>query len=226
MLARKYPNGFKNQNWLGFFIELIIVIVGITIAFYLQKASVKKEEERVQEIRTANLKREIELNLEYLDGIDSSRNVLDGAFSGFIEYLDKRIAEGEDDLSLDTLSYYWALCFSTSSFEIQHNQLSHYLSDPGSFKDTELESELVKLENIIINTDHLEKFYVERKINRVIDPVMGSVDFVRMNVLKAEMFNSRAYFNDLVIMADIERQRTVYFKKLVGQLERVNQLLQ
>lgn len=224
MLARKYPNGFKNQNWLGFFIELIIVIVGITIAFYLQKASVKKEEERVQEIRTANLKREIELNLEYLDGVDSSRKVVDGAFSGFIGYLDKHI--GEEDLNLDTLSSYWVECFSTSSFEIQHNQLSHYLSDPGSFKDIGLESELVKLENIIINTDHLEKFYVERKVNRVIDPVLGSIDFANQTVLKVEPFNSRVYYNDVLIVSSIEHQRSLHFKELLNQLELVNKLLQ
>tara|TARA_R110000868_G_scaffold100893_17_gene277698 strand:+ start:147 stop:536 length:390 start_codon:yes stop_codon:yes gene_type:complete len=71
MLLRSITKHVKEQNWFAVFVDFLIVVVGILIAFQITNWSEQKSARNDYDLAIERYKAEIDANLEALDTLDA-----------------------------------------------------------------------------------------------------------------------------------------------------------
>ena len=217
MLARLGKH-FRRQDWMAFFIEFVLLILGVTIAYQL---NVKQQSNQIDQKTMAIIKNigiENQHNLEDLkEEIIPYRIELVEE----LEVLDEMLNEG--DFTRKELMYKIDYLLSTSFYAFQEDHLKAYLN-------SEISSQFDSLTNHVIQAQY--QFNVIRKLsdqlwelrNQQIIPVLiESVDLYQYKVIDPAPLQTLSFRNLVGILLEFESNFPGLFQALLLELEEIDQ---
>ena len=118
----KIKNPFKKQNWISYLIELVIVVLGVTIAFQLNVLQQQRKENKEKRFFTSRMLLEVESNLDNIDGVVKYRNVIVKKTAMLVKYI-----KGDTLLASDLLDTCVAIPGNYSIPDIRTDYMNSYL---------------------------------------------------------------------------------------------------
>ncbi|WP_420387944.1 hypothetical protein [Roseivirga sp.] len=199
--------------------ELIVVILGITIAFQAQVYYENKVERKQEKNAIEKLRLENELNLEEFESLQAYRSSMEQNTRILLTILDSPFGNNPDSLE----AYIFDLQ-RISTPDLQQESLAYYLSSNFTYNRPELSEELISLRNLYQELHDITDHYWEKKTKYFFDYLKDEVDFVNRKVLSTNKLGSTEFRNDIwsLFLDEIEQNRL--YKESYDRLIRVQDL--
>jgi len=222
MLYRKLRTALKHQDWLAYFIELIIVILGITIAYQLNVFQQKSGEKKMKAVLLENLRLENQQNYE--DFNDYKGNFLSRPvkLNQLIEMFDNQDINHlqQNDEVVQLLN----LVESSVYYPIRESYLNTYLGNISEMKNDNFTRELIRLQSIYQDLNFLWKGIHEYRLDKIHNFTEIAYDR-KTNKYDIELLQDKVFMNRLSILAAIEGEHARMFSESLKQMEKVDSLL-
>lgn len=169
--------------------ELVIVILGITIAFQLQVFNEKRTARNIELNAIRNLKKEVEINIDEFNSLDSYRTQIAADSKTLL-----------DSLMTDRISQSFAesLLFKlvrTSTPDLQKQATQSYLENNLSYTDITLKNELLLLQTQLQEFELMSDGYKTRKQESFMSYLMDDVDFPNFRIISMDKIRSVKFRN-------------------------------
>ena len=212
----------KTINWKDHLVNLIVVILGITIAFYLEGYGESKTESKLEEKYISNLRKDLENDLELLDTlIVVNENILRSLI---------RISEGSTGkaVSEDSVTTYLFSFLYNPRFTPQRTTYESLKSSGsiGLINDFELRTRLIELyEQYYRGADQYDQA-IEEHIRDFLKPYfIHSVDFENDGTVNSNFMKSSEFRNIIFTYRYLFRDKSTFYKKVKEELEGVKKEL-
>jgi len=199
--------------------ELIVVILGITIAFQAQVYYENKVERKQEKNAIEKLRLENEINLEEFESLQGYRASMEQNTRVLLTILDSPFGN-----NADTLANYLFDLQRISTPDLQEESMGFYLNSNFTYDRPELSEELISLRNLYQELKDLTDHYWEKKTKYFFDYLKDEVDFVNREVLSTKKLNSIEFRNDIwsLFLDEIEQNRL--YKESYDRLLKVQSL--
>jgi hypothetical protein len=184
--------------------ELLIVILGISIAFRFQVYNEGVIEERHEQSAIQKLYLENELNLAKFESLQAYRFNMEQNTRILLAILDSPFKANKDSLS----NYIFDLQrISTPDF--QEQSMDFYLSSSLNESESELDEELIALRNLYNELGELTEHYWDKKTKYFFDYLKDEVDFANREIISTSKLSSLEFRNDIwsLFLDEIEQNR-------------------
>lgn len=199
--------------------ELLIVILGITIAFQVQVYYERKLERKQQKGTIEKLLLENQINLEEFQSLQGYRLNMEQDTRALLAILDSPFQNNPDSLSnyLFDLQRIFTPDFQTQSMDF-------YLNNNFTDQKTELSEELISLRNLYQKLDDITNHYWDKKTKYFFDYLKNEVDFANRRIMSMNKVSSLEFRNDIwsLFLDEIEQNRV--YKESYDRLVRVQEL--
>ena len=197
-------NKIKARMLTIYTMELLIVILGISIAFQVQVYYEGKVQERQEQSAIQKLYLENELNLSKFESLQAYRFNMEQNTRILLAILDTPFKSNKDSLS----NYIFDLQrISTPDF--QEQSMDFYLSSSLNENESELDEELIALRNLYNELSELTAHYWDKKTKYFFDFLKDEVDFANRRIISTSKLSSLEFKNDIwsLFLDEIEQNR-------------------
>lgn len=223
MPYRNLRDAFRHQDWLAYLIELVIVVLGITIAYQLNIYQQNLGEQKRKDALLENLRVENKQNydefFEYKQQFSERPLQLDQ----LIELLDNQeldsLAQNE---SLTNILLY--VVATSVYYSIRESYLNTYLGNGSEMKNDTLTSEVIKLQSYYNDLNFIWKSIHEYRLNKINDFTEIAYDRTTKKY-DFEALKNNVFLNRIYILSGMESEHAKVFREALTQMEIVNSLL-
>ena len=216
----RLARAFSRQDWAALVLELVILILGITIAFQLDGWKDVRDREEVRAYYQANLLAETLNNLKEFDTLQAYR-VQTIRSLDTLGFLLKKEGKEWDNPIRDHTRY----LLRTSVPDVTTVQMDTYLTEFTGPEQVMLNTELLRLKALLQELKDTYANYRPRKKERFYDPLFGNMDD-DLRVIDVEKVKTTNFRNGIAFMLIDERTISGLHFKIIEQLKRVRDLLQ
>ncbi|GEM_PF-4199176 len=184
--------------------ELMIVILGISIAFQVQVIYEDNQNARRELIALERFQSENELNLSEFESLMPYRINMEQNTRILHMILDSPFATNPDSIA----NYVFTLQ-RISTPDLPTGAMDGYLKGNHDQRNPELEREMQSLKALYAELKELTSHYWEKKTAYFYNPIKSEVDFSKQQVLSTDNFTSISFRNDLwsLFLDEIEQNR-------------------
>lgn len=184
--------------------ELMIVILGISIAFQVQVIYEDNQNAKRELIALERFQSENELNLTEFESLMPYRINMEQNTRVLHMILDSPFANTPDSIA----NYVFTLQ-RISIPDLPTGAMDGYLNSNYDQRNPELEREMQSLKALYAELKELTSHYWEKKTAYFYNPIKSEVDFSKQRVLSTEKFTSLSFRNDLwsLFLDEIEQNR-------------------
>lgn len=212
------PFSFKGINWATYFLELILLVLGITIAFAIDRCTQRRGLEEEKQAITASLLYYFEEDANNLESIiQNNKNVYQNTRT-IVRYISQNERPEPDsllNLSLRNIYETDFTPFSTSIVDLKARYDFEKLKDP-QLKQ-KLENVFSQYQKVEIVEELYHQYYMEK--NAFWD---RHYDFVKNELIHKEALLGNDFQNLMVRLNDLLRRKSDYYGEA---LEECQQLL-
>lgn len=217
---RKILNELKKQNWTSHFIELLIVILGIFIAFQFAKMGERKNEKQQYLELVAGVKLENEKNREEFEELRTYRKET-------LEFSNNLLRLLNDPASApkDSIRYYLFRLYRISTPDLQFQAIEGLINSTFSFSNLDLKNEAIRLKALydewLLSSDEFtttkqEKFFVY---------LYQTIDFHRGKILDYSDLFSLAFKNNVWEICGSEEEQSRLYNVAFEQFEKFDRMV-
>ena len=208
----------KKLNWKVYFMELVIVILGISIAYQVNIYNESRVNAQLEITAIGNLKKEIEINLAEFESLSKYRTTITRNTRQLLKLL-----RNDEPISKDSAAYYITRLIQTSTPDLQQEATGFYLnSNYGNF-NIELKNDLLILKTYLAELLSVSDGYSERKMNDFMVFLRTAVDFPGRKVVDMRKIRSLEFRNIIWNQYSDEVELNRLYRQALGQLERVQE---
>ncbi|QNJ97691.1 hypothetical protein [Constantimarinum furrinae] len=206
--------GTRKIDWLNHFLEFIVVIAGILIAFQLNTCSEQKKEQKLVDRHVENIIEETEFNKNNFEfaseKVRQSLNTLDTLLS-FIE--DKRDLDSINALSIEMLNL--------PITYIKRNSYNSFIEsgDIRLVSNFELKEDIIRLYEYYTWAEGLDKITAESYNDHFLQYLMDHLDLVSTKTQDRSVYESKKFKNTLAVYNYQLRSRLMKYEELRGMID-------
>ncbi|MBO3700139.1 hypothetical protein [Roseivirga sp. E12] len=209
----------KSRNLKVYTMELVIVILGISIAYQLNIINENRINNKLELNILKNLDKEIQINIAEFKSLEAYRKRITKDSDHFL-YLIKN-----NSVSLDTANKYVFRLVQTSTPDLQQQATTSYLSSNYGSSNIELKNELLALQTYFQELLDLSEGYKDRKQQDYMGHLRTSVDFLERKVIDLGSIRSIEFKNIVWNMATDEYELNRLYDQASAQLVKVDSLI-
>ncbi len=204
-------------NWLSLFLEFIVVIVGILIAFQLNTCSQERKEERLIDRHLANIMEETRFNQRNIRANVEATETLKLKIDSLIVAIQTQ----EDPSTVNTLSLE-VLQFNSSYYKkVAYNTLIES-GDVRHFKDYSKRDEIIQLYEYYAWAEGLDEATLKNYTDYFYPYVVENLDLVEGQPQDIKIYDNKRYLNILATYSYMMNFRLSKYREL---LEKANDFL-
>ncbi|MCE7994510.1 MAG: hypothetical protein HEP71_21175 [Roseivirga sp.] len=195
---------FRKKIWSIYFMELMIVILGISIAFQVQVIYEDNQNAKRELIALERFHSENELNLREFESLMPYRINMEQNTRILHLILDSPFATNRDSIA----NYVFTLQ-RISTPDLPTEAMNGYLNGNYDQRNLELEREMQALKALYAELQELTSHYWEKKTTYFYNPIKSEVDFSKKAVISTDKLTSLSFRNDLwsLFLDEIEQNR-------------------
>lgn len=219
-------DNLKRQDWMAVIIELLIVVLGITIAYQLNNYQETAKADSAQKALKEKLRLENQQNLDTFKELSEVAEKSPESLDLYVQYLDSVSANQsmeEYETPPITLKYF-ERAVSSIYYSIKDEHLKTYLAASPQILESELAAELLNLKSSFDDLREVRTLlrdyrigYIWEYTDRAYIRDRGTVD--------TEIMTDNIIRNRLFKLSNIESEHLYLFSRAVRQMERVDSLL-
>ncbi len=224
---RRAAQIIRKQNWAAILIELIIVVLGVTIAYQLNLYQQKVSNKKIERSLLSKVYVENDQNLAEMERIAEFAYKKPIYQKQLLSFLDSLGRTGQvNNVVIDEV--FWMRfeeIVSTFSASLNDQNLSTYMNRSFETGAGLLDPELMKLQSLFIQLRELESVLTEYRIgyiwtytDRAYNRDKGNIN---LNIMMDNTFR-----NQLMKLANIENERSTTVTAIIDQLKRIKNTLE
>lgn len=199
----------KKIDWLNHFLEFIVVIIGILIAFQLNTCSIEKKQSEILDKHIANIIDETEFNHKRIkEEIGASQTLLNN-----IDSLISSIKQRKDIRSINGLSLQ-LLNFNNSYIKKNAYNSLVESGDIRFFKDFRKKDEIIQLYEYYRWAEGISEAALENYVTYYYPYVLENLDMVSGQAQDIEVYDNKKFLNILATYSYMMRNRLEKQKEL------------
>lgn len=204
----------KKQDWAGHFIELVIVILGIFIAFKLAQIGQDKHEILQYKGLIASVKLENEKNLEEFEELRIYRKEILANSNTLLDHLnfEKKPLE-------DSIQYYLFKLNRISTPDLQLQALERLINSTFSAASPELKTEAIRLKALYDEWLMGSEEFVDEKTEKFFNYLFDAVDFYQSKVVDMDPIYTLRFKNNIWDICGSEWEQTKLYNGALEQFE-------
>lgn len=222
MIIKRVLEKLKRQDWVGFLIEIVIVILGIFIAYQLTVASEQRAENNQLKTLIQNMKLENEKNLEELEELKPYRESTVKWTKLFFQFLDT-----QQQPESDSIQFYITKLFQISTPDLQQQNLIAYINSTHSSKKS------LELKNVALRLKAYYDEWVEGSIefrklkhDNFFDYLADAVDFKTGKIVNDQKIRSLFFKNKILEILFSEMEQHRLYEEAYEQSEELQSLME
>ena len=211
---------FQRQDWLAYFIELLLIVLGITIAYQLNVYQQREALEEAKYSLLGNLYNENKRNYEELEETAQHFESLPGRLEYLVELLQEKV------ISIDSVQQHLYITYSWTYNTLNTGYLNNYINSNSKIDDL-LDSALFQLQydyrELIISSDLAKDYRLDHIHPFLVDKLTyfgDSISDQELNALK-----DKAFLNRIIILDAIEIEHLRTYQNALNQIETVDSLI-
>lgn len=209
----------KSRNIKVYTMELVIVILGISIAYQLNIINENRINNKLELNIVKNLDKEIQINIAEFKSLEAYRKRITEDSDQFLHLL------RSTSISIDTANKYVFRLVQTSTPDLQQQATTSYLSSNHGNSNIELKNELLALQTYFQELLDLSEGYKDRKQQDYMGYLRTSVDFPEKKVINVKSIRSVEFKNIVWNLATDEYELNRLYSQASSQLEKVDSLI-
>ena len=202
-------------NWKIYLMELVIVILGITIAYQLNIVYEDRVNHKLELSALENLKKENEINLEEFESLELYRERI----------TDRTVKLGKllknPPLVKDSVENYLFSLVQTSTPDLQHEASNFYLSSNYSNRYLVVKNEVLTLKTYLQEFTEMSNGYKEKKSDVFMHYLRDAVDFDQKKVVNLKKIASLEFKNIIWNQGSDEYELNRLYNQAFDQLKMV-----
>ncbi len=207
-------------NWKIYFMELVIVIVGITIAYQVNIYYEKGQNQQLERTAIENLHKENQINLEEFRSLEAYRKRISKETRSVFSILQ------EKNVRKDSIEAHLFFLVQTSTPDLQQEASNFYLNSNYSNANLKLKNELLTLKTYLQELLSLSAGYQQRKSEDFFKYLRDAVDFPARKIVNIDKLTSLEFKNILWNQGSDEIELNRLYKQAVEKLEEVQSLVE
>lgn len=209
----------KKLNWKVYLMELLIVIVGITIAYQVNIYYEKGLNRQLELTSIENLRKENEINLEEFRSLDGYRKRISSETRSVVTLLrQKKVLKD----SVEAHLFYLA---RTSTPDLQQEASNFYLNNNYSNANLKLKNELLILKTYLQELLTVSSGYQQRKSQDFFLFLRDAVGFPARKIVNMDKVTSLEFKNILWTQGSDEIELNRLYSQALKKLEEVQVLV-
>ena len=210
----------QKRDWFAYLVDLLIVILGITIAYQL---NVVQQENETRTTRTRLLQ---DLQAENAQNINDFR-----VSAGYYHQLGDQLLRlsvllENDTVPIDTLNAYIPYAVNWRYYTIAESYLNTYLNASKELGLSQLTADLLKLQSLYRDLGLLWQLPRDYRLHTLDGYFARGIDYRTNKIIDVSLLRQKEFVNRIVFLSYIEREHArVYFEAL-RQMEKVDSLMQ
>lgn len=220
-MARKISfKNLKRQDWTGHFIELIIVVLGIFIAFqFANFGQQKKEKQQYQEL-VLSVKLENDKNREEFEELRVYRKETVRNSKNLLSVLDS-VPEN----SKDSIRYLIFNLLRISTPDLQQQSLESLINSTFAATNSALKNEAIRLKAYYDEWLLSSEAFGDHKQSKLFDFLYDSIDFRNGKILDYEKIFSLRFKNNIWEICGAEEEQSRLYNEGFKQFEKFHELV-
>lgn len=202
-------------NWKVYLMELIIVILGISIAYQVNIVYEKGVNQQLELSALENLRKENDINLKEFESLEAYR----ARITDRTKKLGSLIRKGP--LVKDSVEQHIFWLVQTSTPDLQHEASNFYLSSNYSNNHLKLKNELLTLKTFLQELSEMSEGYRKRKNEDFMIFLRDAVDFDAREVVNLKKLETLAFKNIIWSQAVDEHELNRLYDQAYAQLKLV-----
>ena len=202
-------------NWKIYLMELVIVILGITIAYQLNIVYEDRVNHKLELSALENLKKENEINLEEFESLELYRERI----------TDRTVKLGKllknPPLVKDSVENYLFSMVQTSTPDLQHEASNFYLNSNYSNRYLVVKNEVLTLKTFLQEFTEMSNGYKEKKSDVFMHYLRDAVDFDQKVVVNLNKIASLEFKNIIWNQGSDEFELNRLYNQAFDQLKMV-----
>ena len=224
-MLKRIQQAVKNQNWTSIFIELILLIIGLSIAYQLNVRQEINAERKQKKALIENIKIENQINLEEESTDLDYRTTLGNDLYTFHKFL------GAKELNIDSISVYLPILFRSTTSIFTKEYLKTYLNGNYAEEGNQLTSELINLDLLMDGVDDLTERIWEYKMENIYQFLMDAVDYYevdggKLTFFDEKKFQSLEFKNKVILLAELEYSLSDFINETLTQMKKIEEILE
>jgi hypothetical protein len=200
--------------------EIILVVIGILIALYINNESELYKEKQDEIVLLKKLKEENLYNIDALKGNEKYHEDIPDVFLDFVQFL----SENRFDSITDSLSYYFNRTMNTPIYSFSEGNLNNYISSQKN-NFPEINKEVIYLENLQDDLFQMSEKCVDLKLEDYYKYLNKDLDFYTGEVFSVEGINAVEFRNNVFLLQSVEEELSRIFGLTLTQMRKVDSLL-
>ena len=216
----------RSQDWFAFFIELIIVVLGITIAYQLNIYQQNSANKKIEKALLEKLRIENQQNLTEIENIAETAFNMPNNLNRYLKMLDKLALDQleESSLNKDSLAVYFNSVVSSYGFPIKDQYLITYLNKSSEIGNGDLAPELLKLQSLYNNILFFRSTLLDYRVNHIWSYTDQAYDR-DTQIYNLEYQTDNTFRMRLFKLANIEAEQTSFLKETITQIRKIDKML-
>ncbi len=207
-------------NWKIYLMELVIVIVGITIAYQVNIYYEKGINRQLELTAIENLRKENQINLEEFQSLEAYRKRISSETRSVFQLL------GKQNVVKDSLEAHLFYLVQTSTPDLQQEASNFYLNSNYSNANVQLKNELLTLKTYLQELMSVSNGYQQRKSQDFFGFLRDAVDFPKRKVVNMDKLTSLEFKNILWNQGSDEVELNRLYKQASDKLIKVQSLVE
>lgn len=204
-----------------YLMELVIVILGITIAYQVNVYYETGVQHELEINAIENLKRENEINIEEFKSLEAYRERITKKSIGLMKLLKQ-----PTPINKDSAEAYIFWLVQTSTPDLQQEATNFYLNSNYGDRNLGLKNELLTLNTYLQELIDMSEGYKDRKGNDYMRFLQDAVDFDEREVVHLDKIRSLAFKNIIWNQTSDEFELNRLYDQAVKKLDEVQQLVE
>lgn len=209
-----------SRNFKIYFMELIIVILGISIAFQLNIVNERRINRKLEVNALKSLEKELQINIAEFESLERYRVRITKESRQLLTLLNNTRIEK------DSAEKYIFKLVQTSTPDLQRQATISYLDSNYGDTNLELKNELLALQTYLQELLDISEGYKLRKQQDYMTYLRGAVDFLQRKVINIETVRSVEFKNIVWNQAADEIEINRLYSLATSQLNKVDSLSQ
>lgn len=210
----------KKFNWKVYLMELVIVIVGITIAYQVNIYYEKGLNRQLELTAIENLHKENEINLAEFRSLENYRIRISSETRRVVTLLRQK------HIVKDSVEAHLFKLVQTSTPDLQHEASNFYLNSNYSNANLELKNELLTLKTYLQELMSVSSGYQQSKSEDFFKFLRNAVDFPARKIVDMDKITSLEFKNILWNQGSGEIELNRLYKQATEKLREVQNLVE
>lgn len=200
--------------------EIILVVIGILIALYLNTQKEEFKERQNEIVLLKKLKEENLFNIDVLKDNEKYHEEIPEIFEHFVDYL----AYNQIDSITDSLAYFINETMRTPVYSFSDGNLNNYIvSQQNNFPD--INKEVIYLKNLQDDLHLFSDKGVAIKLEDYYKKLNNEIDYYTGEIYSTEAINSISFRNNMFLLQTMEQELSRIYNLTLSQMRKVDSLL-